>query len=162
MLRVPGENLDKQLIAELRDTFARAQKKIEHCLDQISDADVVWRPAPDLNSIAIIVNHLCGNLRQWIVAGVGGGKYVRDRPAEFVDPGPTTVGAVREKLAAVLGEVDAALARLRPDEILSPRRIQGFDVTVLHALIDISSHFVGHTHQIVMLTRMRVGSAYRF
>jgi hypothetical protein len=46
--------------------------------------------------------------------------------------------------------------------LLEPRRIQGFETTVLAALFDSVSHFVGHTHQIVYITRLRLGDAYRF
>jgi hypothetical protein len=150
------------LVAEARNTFNRALHKIEHCLDQLSDVDMTWRPRPEMNSIAIVVNHLCGNLRQWIIAGLGGAPDVRDRPGEFADPGKTTVAEVRRKLKERLTEVEAVLAKLDPQDLLRVRRVQGFDVTGMHALIDTLSHFVGHTHQIVQWTRQIRGEAYRF
>lgn len=149
-------------VSAVRQTFAGAAKKIRHCLEQLSDEDVAWRPHPTHNSIAIVINHLCGNLRQWIVSGVGGAADVRDRPAEFVDPGPVTAGELIDRIGRALGEVDATLARFDPQRLLERRRIQGFDVILLHAILDTASHFVGHTHQIVYITRVRLGDAYRF
>src|SRR5256885_975436 len=81
-----GRDVGHAVVAEARDTLARALGKIEHCLDQLSDADVVARPAAGMNSIAIIANHLAGNLRQWICAGLGGQPDTRDRASEFIDP----------------------------------------------------------------------------
>ena len=47
-------------------------------------------------------------------------------------------------------------------ELLSHHTIQGFSVSETEALIHTSSHFVGHTHQIIMLTRQALGENYRF
>ena len=52
-------------------------------LRQLDDADIWWRGNEATNSIGNLVLHLSGNVRQWIVAGVGGAPDVRDRPAEF-------------------------------------------------------------------------------
>ena len=157
-----GMDLGPALIAEMRDTLRRALHKIEHCLDQLGDADMSFRPRPEMNSIAIVINHLCGNLKQWIISGLGGVPDDRNRPGEFVDPGKVTVAEMREKLKQRLAEVDRVLAGLDSGDLLRLRRVQGFEVTGLHALIDTVSHFVGHTHQIVQWTRLIKGTAYKF
>jgi hypothetical protein len=46
------------------DELADALTKIKHCLDQLSDEQVWWRPKSSLNSIGNLILHLCGNLRQ--------------------------------------------------------------------------------------------------
>src|SRR5262245_59816068 len=117
------------LLAEARNIFAKAMHKIDHCLDQLNDADMTWRPRPEMNSTAIVINHLCGNLRQWIIAGLGGEPDVRNRPAEFADTGKVTVAETRQKLKDRLAEVDAVLAKLDPADLLRVRRVQGFEVT---------------------------------
>ena len=155
-------DVGRAVIAEARDTLARAIHTIEHCLDQLRDGDVTWRPRPEMNSVAIVINHLCGNLRQWIISGLGGAADVRDRPGEFADPGRATVEELRRKLKQTMGEADAVLARLDPADLLRGRRVQGFDVTGMHAMCNTVSHFVGHTHQIVQWTRLLRGDAYRF
>ena len=40
---------------------------------------VWWRANESMNSVANLVLHLAGNLRQWIVHGVGGAPDVRQR-----------------------------------------------------------------------------------
>jgi hypothetical protein len=71
-----------------------ALDRIKHCLGQLNDAQVWHRSQPGLHSIGNLVLHLCGNLRQWVVAGLGGAPDERNRPAEvrgIIPPlGPTT------------------------------------------------------------------------
>jgi hypothetical protein len=96
---VRGSDFGRAVVNEQRNILGKALHKIEHCLSQLTDGDMSWRPRPEMNSIAIVVNHLCGNVRQWIICGLTGAPDHRDRPGEFVDPGPVTVGAVRSKVA---------------------------------------------------------------
>jgi hypothetical protein len=66
---------------EAGNEWASALAKIKHCLSQLTDEQVWWRSRPSLNSIGNLILHLCGNVRQWVVAGriLGCG----DGPASF-------------------------------------------------------------------------------
>jgi hypothetical protein len=149
-------------LAESRETLAGSMKKIVNCFDQLRDEDLWWRQNESHNSIQNIVLHLCGNVRQWIVHGMGGQPDVRHRPSEFSERQQLGKAELLARLQDVVAEADRALANLPPDHLLHVRRIQGFDTTMLAAIFDSVSHFVGHTHQIVFITRLRVGDAYRF
>ena len=59
-------------------------------------------------------------------------------------------------------ERDATLARVTPETILQSRQIQSFDVTVLSAIFDCIAHFVGHSHEVVYITRLQLKEKYRF
>jgi uncharacterized protein DUF1572 len=143
---------------ELADALA----KIKHCLNQLSDKEVWWRPQPSLNSIGNMILHLRGNLRQWIVCGVGGAVDIRDRPKEFTERGPISKAELLRQLNEVVHEAQAALLVLSADEILEHRRIQATDQTAISAIFDSVSHFRGHTQEIVLMTRMQLGEAYGF
>jgi hypothetical protein len=149
-------------IAESRLVLENSLRKIGHCLEQLTDADLWWRPHESHNSIQNIILHLCGNVRQWIIHGVGGAPDVRDRPEEFAERRPIAKRELLEMLRGTVTEAIAVFATLPPDRLLERRRIQGFDTYVLAAIMDCVSHFVGHTHQIVYVSRMRLGNAYRF
>ena len=149
-------------LAECRAALASAHKKIEHCLDQLGDADVWWRQQASQNSIQTILLHLCGNLRQWILHGVGGEPDERDRPREFAERGEIPKDTLGTTLRETVANCDRVLSTFPPERLLEPRRIQGFDTTILAAIFDTVSHFVGHQHQIVYITRLRRGDAYRF
>ncbi|HEV3259311.1 MAG TPA: DUF1572 family protein [Gemmataceae bacterium] len=147
---------------EAANELTSALAKIKHCLGQLTDEQVWWRSRPSLNSIGNLILHLCGNVRQWIVAGLGGAADSRDRPAEFSEPGPIPKEELLRKVEAVVDEARAVLARQTPRQLLEARRIQGFDVTGLAAIFDSVPHFRGHTQEIVSLTRLQLGDAYRF
>lgn len=149
-------------LGETRRTLKQALRKITHCLNQLTDGDVQWRQFESHNSIQNIVLHLCGNVRQWIVHTVDGVPDHRDRPAEFADHQPRTRAELLAMLAAVVSAADKALVACAPQRLLEAIHVQGFDTTLLAAIFDSVSHFVGHTHQIVYITRLRVGDAYQF
>jgi len=136
--------------------------RIVAVLRQLSDADVWWRGNDASNSIGNLVLHLSGNVRQWIVSGVGSGADVRDRPSEFA----RRDGLSRDELIGLLehtiADVDAVLARVTPAQLDEPRRIQGIDTTVMGAIYHVVEHFSGHVGQIVLLGKLRLGKDLGF
>jgi hypothetical protein len=76
-------------LAEGRRKLAACHQRIRHCVQQLTDAQVWWRPSEGHNSIANLLLHLCGNVRQWVVAGVSGMPDSRNRPQEFAERGPS-------------------------------------------------------------------------
>lgn len=141
--------------------------KIRRCLETLSDEDVWWRPNADSNSIGNLVLHLAGNIRQWIVSGVGGRPDLRERAKEFAAD-EVTVGAewdrarLADHLASTLAEVDETLAALAPPQLMESRPIQGQDVTVLEGVFHAVEHFSMHTGQIIYITKLRTGADLRF
>ena len=59
--------------------------KIAGALAELTDAQIWWRPNEASNSIGNLILHLCGNIRQWMIAGVGGATDQRDRDSEFAE-----------------------------------------------------------------------------
>jgi hypothetical protein len=149
-------------LAAARKTLTACHERIAHCLTQLSDKQVWWRQRDSMNSIGNIVLHLCGNLRQWIVAGVGGAPDVRDRPGEFSDRSLLPRDELLRRFGAIVAECDAVLAGTGEDVLLQPRTVQGFQETVLSALFDCLTHLKGHTQEIVYVTRTQLGDGYRF
>jgi hypothetical protein len=153
-----AEAIGKELGGELADALGR----IGHCLDQLTDEQVWSRPAEGVHSVGNLLLHLAGNVRQWLVAGLGGAPDRRDRPAEFAARGPLPRADLRDRLGAAVAEARAALAAAPAEGWLRTRRIQGFEVTGLKAAIDSVAHFRGHTQEIIHRTRMLLGDRYRF
>jgi hypothetical protein len=122
-----------------------ALNRIKHCLGQLNDEQVRLRSQPSLNSLGNLILHLCSNVRQWIVAGVGGVSDVRNRPAEFAERGPIPKEELMRRLEAVLEEAKHVLVGVDARQLVEVRRIQGFDVTGAAAIFDTIPHFRGHT-----------------
>jgi uncharacterized damage-inducible protein DinB len=136
--------------------------KIERCLEQLSDEAVWWRANPESNSIGNLLLHLAGNVRQWIVSGIGGAPDSRVRQQEFDEKSIITRAELLARLKQALSEVDATLAAFDPSRVLEERRIQGYDVGVLDAVFHVVEHFSMHTGQIILLTKMLKGADLKF
>jgi uncharacterized damage-inducible protein DinB len=131
--------------------------KIERCLAGLGDEDVWWRPNEASNSIGNLLLHLCGNVRQWIVGGVGGRDIERDRQREFDERKHLPAGELLARIKSVVAEADAVIAGLDAETLTSGRQIQGYDVNVLTAVYHVVEHFGMHTGQIIFLSKMRGG-----
>src|SRR5207245_6079151 len=127
--RMNADDLATVVGAEAAREMSNALGRIKHCVGQLSEEQMWWRSRPALNSIGNLILHLCGNVRQWIVAGLGGATDDRHRPEEFSERGPIPRDELLRKLEAVVGEARAVLARQTARQLLEVRRIQGFDVT---------------------------------
>jgi len=139
-----------------------ALDRILHCLRQLNDEQVWWRSQPSLNSIGNLILHLCGNVRQWIVAGVGGASDNRNRPAEFAERGPIPKDELVRRLESVVAEAKRVLAAVTARQLVDVQRIQGSDVTGLAAIFNSVPHFRGHTQEIIHMSRLQLGDAYKF
>ncbi len=140
----------------------KAQHKIRHCLDQLSDAQVWQRPSPEMNSIANLLLHLGGNLKQWIVSSTTGAPDLRYRPAEFSDRSMKPKNELISDFEKCITECHEALNRVDPKSLLKVRRVQGSDLQLLPAIFDSLAHLQGHVQEIIHMTRSMLGPKYQF
>ena len=148
-----------------RDSIASLEEgcsKITHCLRQLGEDQIWWRPRPEMNSIGNLLLHLAGNVRQWIVAGVGDFEDTRERQAEFDERGPLPQDVVWGRLEQVVKEASAVLHAVSATDLMTSKQVQGFDVTKLGATMHSVSHFQGHVQEIIGLTRQQLGDEYQF
>lgn len=102
--------------------------------------------------------HLCGNARQWIIAGVGGEPDTRLRQAEFDARGGVSRAELMELLARTFNDVDRELSRVSPAALLEGRVIQGQRVSVLEAILHVVEHVSHHTGQLLWIAKARSGT----
>ena len=136
--------------------------KIRAAVEAMPGDRLWWRPNEQTNSVGNLLLHLSGNVRQWIVSGVGGHPDVRKRNMEFAARGGATAADMLAGLDATLREADEVLRALLPSELLERRSIQGRDTTVLEALYHVVEHFSGHTGQIIWIAKMSAPGVVRF
>ncbi len=155
-------DLAAAVTGEAANELDSALKRIEHCLSQLTEDQLWWRPQDSMNSIANLILHLSGNVRQWITAGIGGAKDTRNRPKEFSEKGPIAKDELLRRLSLAVSEAIAALGRASEADLLECRRIQGFEVTGIEAVFGSVAHFRGHTQEIIHMTRCQLGDDYQF
>ena len=136
--------------------------KIERCLEKLTDEQIWWRANEQSNSIGNLILHLSGNVRQWIVCGIGSAPANRNRDAEFEQRDVIPRAELIALLRSALTDVDATMQSVDPTTLLELRKIQGNDVDILEAVFHVTEHFSMHTGQIIMLTKMMTSADLRF
>ncbi len=160
-MATPDEILLSATLQAVCDELDDAMSKIVHCIDQLSDEQIWWRPSPPMNSIANLVLHLCGNMRQWIIAGVGGAEDTRNRPREFAERGPIDRSELIRHLTATVTEAKTSIVNVSVGNLVAGRVIQGYGVTGIAAVLHSLTHFRGHVQEIIHMTRCQLGDGYR-
>ncbi|HEY2932736.1 MAG TPA: DinB family protein [Acidobacteriota bacterium] len=128
--------------------------RIERCVQQLTDEQVWWRSNETSNSIGNLLLHLSGNVRQWIVSGLGGEPDRRQRQQEFDERSKIPRSDLISKLREAVKDADTVLQRLDSKVLLETRHIQNHDVSGLEAIYHVVEHFSMHTGQIILLTKM--------
>lgn len=136
--------------------------KIRKAVMGLEDADLWWRPNPASNAVGNLLFHLAGNVRQWVVSGIGGQGDIRNRDLEFSREGGAGAQELLAHLEAAVFEADAVLSGLTEESLLERRVIQGMEVTILDALYHVVEHFSTHTGQILYLAKLRSGKDLAF
>jgi uncharacterized damage-inducible protein DinB len=154
--------LHSQLLEFSASKLEQMTSRIETCLDKLTMEQVWARGHENENAIGNLVLHLCGNVRQWIVSGVGGRPDIRNRNAEFDARGGIEIPELSARLGATVAEAAAVIRAVRLEQLTERLAIQNYDVSVLEAILHVVEHFSGHTGQIIFATKMLTGADLGF
>ncbi len=150
---------EHELIASWVRIFESQKRLADGAIAQLSDAQLNQRPAPNLNSVAIVMRHLAGNMRSrwtdWLTSD--GEKPGRDRDREFLDvvePRDELLGAWESAWSLAIGSVRA----LTPADLSRTITIRGERHSIPDAVNRQISHYGYHTGQIHLIARGLVGN----
>jgi uncharacterized damage-inducible protein DinB len=129
---------------------------------QLSPEQIWWRANPTSNSVGNLALHLEGNVRQWIVSGLGGTRDHRQRDTEFSELGPISRRTLLARLRKAVTEAGHVMRKLNGVALARTYSIQGFRVTGLRAVFHVAEHFSHHAGQIILLTKMLGGKDLEF
>jgi hypothetical protein len=143
------------MLKEFSDDFAKYKKIGQQTMAQVSDDALNHVPGADLNSIAIIVRHLNGNLisRFTDFLTTDGEKNWRDRDTEFSEVRYSRK-EVEEFWAKGWEALESALAELRDEDLQKTVSIKGNLMTADAALCRALAHIAYHVGQMVLLGRV--------
>jgi uncharacterized damage-inducible protein DinB len=157
------EELPNPMIAQSRRVLKEVYlPRLVSCLGQLSSEQIWWRPNDASNSIGNLVLHLTGNVRQWIISGLGGARDVRQRDEEFSERGPLPRRILASHLRRTVVEACDVLAKLTPEDLARTHTIQKYQVTGIEAAFHVAEHFSHHAGQIILLTKMLAGKDLNF
>lgn len=147
---------------ELSDSFCDDFKKnacfrldeglrmIAISLEFLKEEELWEKPNEHLNSIGNLILHLCGNITQYVISGVGGVKDERKRDMEFQQKGIATIPQVRALLENTVDKAKETIDKTEVETLLQERKIQGFQLSGLGAVLHAVEHFSYHTGQIAL------------
>lgn len=142
--------------------FHALQRMAERALAQVSDEGFFHSPGAESNSLAIIVQHINGNLRSRFsdFLTTDGEKPDRNRDSEFESSGLSRAEILQkwEQYWQILFDT---LASLTPDDLLKTVTIRGENFTVFHALARQLTHYGNHCGQIVYVAKLLAGDNWR-
>lgn len=148
----------------LRETVIRLRQeylpRLERALAELSEDDVWWRPHPSTTSIGVLLRHLEGNVRQWILSGLAGEPDARERRLEFAAESHPPGSELFARLDATVQAACRFLDDLDPERLVEGVRVQGIRTTVLGAIYHVLEHFGWHTGQITWIAKLRRGEAH--
>lgn len=127
--------------------------RITKCVDELNDEQLWYRHNDNTNPIGNIVLHLCGNVRQYIEAGINLSPDIRNRSEEFLISSKMDRVELLQNISKVVHDANAVVQSLSIEDLEKKRIVQGFDHTVLSIIIHVIEHFSYHVGQITFFTK---------
>lgn len=134
--------------------FRQYKKLAEGAMEQVTDSELQVVLDSEMNSIALIVKHMAGNMRsRWTdFLTTDGEKPDRHRDSEFIDAPPDRE-ALMELWESGWGHLFAALEPLSDADLARAVTIRGQAHSVMQAINRQVAHYAYHCGQIVMLAK---------
>jgi uncharacterized damage-inducible protein DinB len=137
--------------------LTQSADRIAICLGRLSDDQIWARGHENENAVGNLVLHLSGNIRQWIVHGLGGQPDIRVRDSEFEAAGGMTGAELTARIRATVQEATAVLGTLTSEQLTRIYQIQGRTASGVEAVMNVVEHFGQHTGQIIYATKNLTG-----
>ena len=163
---IKNYNYEHMIGKEFLDTTIKRQvyykKLAEKTFDQLSENDFHFAPNEASNSIAVIIQHMAGNmLSRWTnFLSEDGEKPWRSRDLEFNDQGFSKDHLLRiwhQGWDCFLN----TLRSLRADDLLKTIHIRTEPLLVIDAINRQISHYPNHAGQIIYIAKMILGKDWR-
>ncbi len=150
-------------LADALRSFRSYKKLAEQAIAQVSDEDMFRLIDPEVNSIAMLIKHMAGNMRsRWTdFLHSDGEKPDRNRDQEFVIQPGTTRADIMSWWESGWQCVFDAVTPLRTGDLGLNVHIRGKEQTVLQAINRQLLHYAGHVNQIILLAKHFRGPAWK-
>jgi uncharacterized damage-inducible protein DinB len=152
------------LLASFRHNFQQYKALADRALAQLDDAEWLYQPAPGSNSVAVIVQHMVGNLHSRFTdfLTTDGEKPSRQRDREFTEPqDAAAVPALKQAWETAWCILFDLLEVLQPEDLLRTVTIRSEAHTVLAAVQRQVAHYSSHVGQLVQLAKIIRGEAFK-
>lgn len=147
-------------LTKVRERLSDLHRRAATAVERLSDAEVNWRSDSANNSIANLVVHMSGNIRQRLGTEIGGVPFERNRDAEFSLNVSLTAQEALAELNDAFAFGDRVLADLSPERIFAIGRIRHHELTFIELILHTSHHLAEHTGQILYMAKQLKGKKW--
>ena len=154
---VDDERLREEFLRSARARFAELKALGDRALERLEEGDLRFTPDPESNSVAVIVQHVAGNMMsRWTdFLTTDGEKPDRNRDGEFV----LAEGSTKERLLALWEKgwtrLFDTVSALTPADLDRRVSIRGQPLSVVDAIQRQLTHYGQHVGQIVYIAKHR-------
>jgi hypothetical protein len=154
--------IEKLLLASLRYRFKEIKRLGDGTLAQVDESALHWRISPEANSIAIIIQHLHGNMvSRWTdFLTTDGNKPWRDRDGEF-EPKRVTKAELLKLWELGWECALRAIDGLSENDLTRKVTIRGQELDAIDACLRNIIHCGYHVGQIVNIAKERLGDRWQ-
>ena len=154
----PGDAMLNDVLSE----FRKLKRRAERAIAQVDDRSLFAMLDGDANSLAILMEHIGGNLRsRWTdFLTTDGEKPDRDRDREFVIEPDDTRARISERWETGWAALLSTLEGLQPADLQKIVYIRGEAHSVVQAINRALTHTSEHVGQIILLARHFAGGRW--
>lgn len=155
-------SLESIFLTYTADKLSQLCDRVETCVDKLTPEQIWARHGENENAVGNLVLHLSGNVRQWILSGVGGEPDRRVRDREFSARGGVARSELKQQLRSSVDSAGALIRSLPREQLTERITVQRYDLTKFEAILHVLEHFSGHTGQIIFATKLLTGEDLGF
>lgn len=142
----------------LKEEFKRRMEteslmRINACLDFMTEDSIWYSPNSNVNSVANMVLHLCGNIRQYIISTFSNEKDQRERSLEFSAYKSCDKKELKEKISNTIKTAVEVVQQSNMEVLSQDFLVQGFNEKGLAIIIHVIEHTSYHTGQITTICK---------
>src|SRR3954468_2631242 len=116
--------IERNFLETAAATLRLSLGKIEACTGKLTEAQIWAKGGANENAVGNLVLHLAGNVRQWIISGLGGAPDIRERDKEFETADGMGTAELNGLLRAVVEEAAGVIEKLPNKRLLAVHEIQ--------------------------------------
>ena len=158
--------MNKHLVEEFKSQtnfrLDEGLRMVNLALDKTTETQLWQLPYDGGMRLGNQLLHMAGNLRQYVLSGVGKQEDRRNRPLEFETKGGRTKKELVNALTNTVQEAKEVINQTSQEVLLKNYILQGFSLSGLGAVLHAVEHFSYHTGQIAFCVKQFTGEDLGF
>lgn len=137
-------------------------RMISIALSKVNEREIWIRHNQSLNTLGNQMLHICGNMTQYAISGLGGKEDVRNRDKEFSLDHKHSSDDLLKLLLDTTQKATTVIKNTTEEQLLLSYGVQGFDFSGIGLILHAVEHFSYHTGQIAFQVKLTIDEPLGF